>query len=263
MGFLKRDKEIKSDLHYKVSTIDGSTFDYQRNKRSKKKNKKEINLSPGDWVTVSNFKNLKFEEKKFKNWLYIFYIKNISLLLLIFQIILLVSYAVSYAFAIYTLSTKSSVLFGALSIFNGIVLFAPIVVLTVKAAATFTRTITNGGPNRSLHNKFSKFESITIRDSKKGKRTIFLDSEGNFSDDKGGEYFYGDAEKFNSNVYKFNLLIINKNDTPLHKVEYYTIQIDFEQLEGIQITKSKKLESYRVTLNEYKIKKTKKDSESK
>ncbi len=249
MAFWSKEKEIKSDLYYKVTASDDATFSYQRNNRKIKNNVKKLKLSPGDWVTISSTKHLDYEERKFLNWVHIFYIKKRSLFNLLFQLILLASYVVAYSFAIIEFNGFEDVTFHIDTLMKDVILFAPIVLLMFKAAKTFTKAITLGGPNRTLKNKFTMFESIIIKDKKKQKRTITFNSDGEMIEDEHGKYFYGDAEKINSNIYKFGLLIFNKNEEPLYNVEYYTIQVDFKQLEGILIPNSKKLEHSNVHLN--------------
>ncbi len=249
--FKKKTKEIKSDLHYKVRVTDEEiTFDYQKNNYLKRSNRKKMKLAPGDWVEMTNIKNLEFSERKLLNKFHIFYLKKRSFFNLLMQIFLIVIYIFAYGYTIFELS--GSGLKGASFIKNAILL-APLFILFGKSLKTLSKAITILGPNRTLKNKLIEFQSISFKDKRGKKRTVVLDREGEMIQDGKAVYHYGDAYKVSSNVYGFDLLILNKNEEPLYKVENYNVQIDFRQEEGILITKSKKLEHSIVELNEYAL----------
>ncbi len=256
--YKKKVKEMKSDLYYKVKATDESTFDYQKNTRKRRYNRKSIKLAPGDWVEVSAVKNLDFRERKFLNWMHIFYIKKRSLFNLMFQIILMAIYVFAYAFTILEFKDNASFELVNASIIKDIILFFPLILLLVKAGNTLSKAVTIVGPNRTVKTKLTEFQSITFKDKRKKKRVIKFDSEANMLEDDKGTYYYGDTVKVSSSIYRFDMLIFNKTDRPLYKVEYYNVQVDFRQKEGILVTKGKKLEHSVVELNEYPIEKPKK-----
>lgn len=251
--FQKHEKELKSDLYYKVTTNNDSTFSYQKNKGLIWENKNSFYLSPGDVVVITETKHLEFEERKFLNWMHLFYIRKRSLFELLFQLVLLASYVVVYMYTIYGLVKGDTLTLAITSLFGTVVLFAPIVLLVMKTIRTLMKAITHGGPNRHLRNNFHPFESFTFKDKRGAKRTIYFDKEGKLKADNKGEYTYGDAIKINENIYQFNLLIHNKDNKPLYKTEYYTIQMDFKQNEGLLIPKNKKLEYSKIELNLPKV----------
>ncbi len=258
--FKKKIKEIKSDLHYKVKTNDDTTFDYKKNNHLQRKNRKKMTLAPGDWVEISSVKSLEYEERKFLNWMHIFYIKKRSLFNLIFQIILIVIYLFAYGFTIMQITNESTHGAGlaSASFIKNVILFLPLLILVGRTAKTLSKAITIVGPNRALKNKFVEFQSITFRDKRNKKRTVVFDQEANMIEDEKGSYHYGDTVKISSSIYRFDLLIFNKNESPLHHIEYYNIQVDFRQEEGILVSKGKKLEHSVVELNEYPLDNVKK-----
>ncbi len=267
MAFWIKEKEIKSDLYYRVTATGDSSFSYEKNGRTKSK-AKSLNLVPGDWVTISSTKNLEFKERAFLNWMHIFYIKKRSIFNMLIQIALLLTYVFAYVFAFFELNeAEAGLSFGIeiSSIIKDLLLFAPIVLLTLKLIKTSIKAIALSGPNRALKKKLSDIESIVIKDKRKNKRKISFNNSMEMVEDEYGTYYYGDAEKVNSNIYKFGLLIFNKEKEPLYNVEYYTVQVDFKQLEGVLIPKSRKLEHSNVHLNHYKIQKetTKTNKENK
>ncbi len=255
--FKKKNKEIKSDLHYKVTTTDDTTVDYQKNNYLKRKGRKKLNLAPGDWVEISSVKNLHFEERKFLNWVHIFYIKKRSLFNLMFQIMLIAIYLFAYAFTIIQIAGHGKPEFAKTTIIKNIILFMPLVLLLFKSGKTLSKAVTIVGPNKKIKAKLAEFQSISFKDKRRKKRTIMFDAEANMIEDEKGEYHYGDTVKISSNIYRFDLLIFNKNEEALYKIEYYNVQVDFRQEEGILLSKGKKLEHSIVELNEYPLEKVK------
>lgn len=248
-----KSKEIKSDLFYKVKTKDGSPISYIRNGGKEKENRTCLYLRPGDWVNLEYEGSIIYEERKFLNYLFTFIIKRKSLFSLLFQASLLIGYFLIYALMIFQLDTEgafdnafSNVLF--IYIFKDIILFFPLILMFYKMVKTGYRSFAIIGPARSLKLRFGKTDSMKFHDIKNKVRVIQFDSEGKILEDKSGEYFYRDANRVTKDIYKFDFLIVNKNAKELYKLEYYTIQLDFKQNEGLLITNGKKLEYSRVEI---------------
>lgn len=254
MLFWQTKIEIKSDLYYKVTTTDNSTFSYQRNNRLLRENVKTLYLRPGDWVVIEDKKELNYEERGILNFAHMFYLKFRSVFNLTFQILILLGYAYAYVsyFSDFNIDDINFITFTVQIIFEDIILFLPLIFLFFKTIKTLSRAITIIGPNSQLKGKFSMIESITIVDKSGKKRTIMFNDSSKMVEDELGTYRYGGAEKISSNIYKFDLLIFNKKEKPLFNIENYILQVDFKQLEGILISKGKKLEHSNVKLNQYK-----------
>ena len=245
--FNRKPKEINSDLFYKMSLEDKSEFSYTKNSGKKKENQKSVNLKPGDWIDLDKKNNFIFEERKFLNFLYTFIIKRRSLFALLVQFTLLVCYFMAYALMIYQFDKDNAfnnVFANAVFtiIIKDLLLLLPLIVIFWKMCITIYRSFTIIGPAKSLKSRFKEINSIKFCDVKNKYRTIKFDLNGKMLEDKKGEYYFRESEKVSSQVYKFDLLIVNKNAKDLFKLEYYTVQLDFKQDEGVLMTKDKKLE---------------------
>ncbi len=251
--FNRKAKEINSDLFYKMRLEDNSEFSYTKNSGKRKENKTKVNLKPGDWIDLDKKGNYIFEERKLLNLLYTFIIKRRSLFVLIIHFTLLVGYFIAYGLMIYQFDRDdafNNVFTNAVFtiIIKDILLLLPLLAILWKMGITIYRSFTIIGPAKALKSRFSEVDGIKFYDLKNKHRTIKFDSNGKMLEDKKGEYFFRESQKVSSQVYKFDLLIVNKAAKDLYKLEYYTVQIDFKQDEGVLMTKGKKLEYSKVEL---------------
>lgn len=249
--FKRKPKEINSDLFYKVKLESGLPFSYERNGGSIKENKTKLNLRPGDWVTLNYKGKLIFEERKILNLIFSIIIKRRSFFSLLVQVIMLLSYAILYAFLLVQMIDDGNFedAFARATFYyllKDLILFIPLFMIMYKMGRTAYRSFSIIGPAKGLKNKFSEINSIKFYDVKNKFRTIQFDNDGKMLEDKKGNYLYRESQKITHGIYKFDLLVANKEEKELYKFEYYTVQIDFTQGEGVLMTNGKKLEYSKV-----------------
>lgn len=243
-----KQKEINSDLFYKISTTNDIPFSYERNGNQLRENRTVLKVKPGDWVNINYEGELEFEERKLLNYLFKFIIKRKSLFSLIFQASLLVGYFGVYAFMIFDLQSKGAWNAAFTYVFKDLILFLPLVTIFYKMIKTGYRSFSIIGPSSSLKKRFSNSSAIKFIDASGKIRKINLDINGKMLEDQKGIYYYRDSEKVTTDVYKFDFLIVNKNPKPLYNLEYYTIQLNFKQKEGLLITNGKKIEYSKIEI---------------
>lgn len=255
--FKKKKKEINSDLFYKVRLEDRSDFSFTRNGGITKTNKRCMNLKPGDWVTIDHKSKaeMEFKSRSLLNWMYMFYAKRKTFFNFLFQLSMIVIYVIIYAFLLVEFSEKDKSEFDGFfrnltwaKLVADIVLLAPLLLIFFKLSRTIYRSVVIWGPSRKLKNKFSDVEGMKFTNLNKKKRTIVFDKNGNPINIPLENYHYREVTKITEEIFRFDLIIVSNEKIPLFNVEYYTIQLDFKQLEGVIMTKSKKLEYDKIEL---------------